>query len=143
MWLYICIIFLTLFVIYKERQALGCPTVPNGSDCNNKKGKAVEGTRIKSNDTIHSIFQKLKKAGSFADRWVVWRLGFIIGLSSTLICFYILKQRFPTEWELTVCLTVISMLVYLTLNFYNFHLFNHIKENIERGVELLKERFVF
>jgi heme/copper-type cytochrome/quinol oxidase subunit 4 len=141
MWIYVCIFFLTLFVIYKERQALGCPNVPDGSDCNNKKGKAVKGTRVKTDDNIDNIFHKLKKAGSFADRWVVWRLGFIIGITSTLICFYLLKKRFPTEWELIICLTVISTLVYFSLNFYNFHLFQHIKENIERGVELLKSRF--
>lgn len=140
MWIYIIIIFITLFVIYKERQALGCPTIPDGSDCDNKNGKAVKGTDIRNNDSVGQIFEKLKLAGSFSDRWVVWRFAIIISLTSTILCFYVLKKRFPSEWELIVCMAIISTLIYYGLNFYNFHLFSHIKKNIAEGVDILKSK---
>lgn len=140
MWIYIIIIFLTIFVIFKERQALGCPNIPDGRDCDNANGKAVKGTSPNRSDSISQIFEKLKLAGSFADRWVVWRLSFVVGITSTLLCFYIMNQRLPTEWELIVCSSIIMFLMYFCLNFYDFHLFSHIKQNISDGVELLKSK---
>lgn len=140
MYIYILVGLLVLFALYKERQALGCPDIPSGVDCDNANGKAVKGTLPLPSDSNDVIFQKIKKAADFSDRWVMWRIGFILSLPCVLLTYFFLHKRLPDEKELTVGMFVIAALFYFTLNFYKFHLINYVRNNIDEGVDILKSR---
>ena len=140
MWIYLLVAITFVYVLYKERQALGCPTVPNGQDCDNANGKAIKGTNPLPSDPTSVIFEKIRKAADFADRWVVWRLSYILALPTILLIYFFLYQRIPKEHELVISLFVITTVVYFTLNFYKFHLIDHAKNNIDEGVKILESR---
>jgi hypothetical protein len=137
MWGYIIIAFIFVYALYKERQALGCPTIPDGTDCDNCNGKAIKGTKPTHSDSVHTIKNKIKKAADFSDRWVVWRIAVMLGIVCPLIFFFFLYQRLPTEYEWTLSAFVITVAIYFTLNFYKFHLIDHAKNNISEGVDML------
>lgn len=140
MWIYLVIALVFVYALYKEREALGCPTIPNGEDCDNANGKAVRGTKPLPTDPTPVIFDKIRKAADFADRWVVWRISFLISLPSVLLIYFFLYQRFPDEHETLMGLFIISAIVYFALNFYKFHLINYVKDNIDEGVKILETR---
>lgn len=128
------------YTLYKERQALGCPTIPNGTDCDNANGKAVKGTCPSSKDSNEEICHKIKKASDFADRWVTWRIAILASLPCCALTSLIINKRFPTEHELLVNMIVISSIIYFIFNFYKFHLIDHARNNIIDGIEILKSR---
>jgi len=140
MYIYIFVGLLILFALYKERQALGCPEPPSGADCDNANGKAVSGTKPLPGDSNEVIYRKLQKAAAFGDRWVMWRIGFILSLPCMLLIFWFLNQKLPSEKELVVGMFVITALVYFMMNFYKFHLINVVQNNIDEGIRILKGR---
>lgn len=141
MWVYILIGILALYALYKEREALGCPTIPNGEDCNNQEGKAVKGTRASPYDTEIDLFLKLKRAGSYKDRFVFWRVALLSSIVCSFVIWFILYRRIPSEWELVVLIVVISSVTYFTDNFYKFHLVDHVKKNIEEIVDIMNRKY--
>ena len=140
MWVYLLVVLVSIYALYKERQALGCPDFPNIEDCDNKNGKAVKGSGPHPRDSNLIICSKLKLAGAYNDRFVFWRASLLVSLVSSVLLWFILYRRFPTEWELVVSMTVISSVVYFTQNFYKFHLSDYAKKNIHQAVEILRYR---
>ena len=140
MYIYALIALIVVYCIYKERQALGCPSIPDGSDCDNANGKAVKGTDPKPNDTDAQIYAKIKEAADFADKWVVWRIAILLGVASSFGVYFFLEYRVPDEKELAIGTFAIAALVYFTMNFYKFHLMNYARNNIDKGVGILETR---
>lgn len=141
MWCYFIILLLVVFCIYKERQALGCKDIPDGSDCKNNLGKAVIGTKSNFSDSDKKIFENIIFASEYANRDVVWRRAFLISCVSAIVIIWILYQRLPSEIEFTVIIIVITILMYSSSNFYKFHLIDHIQNNITESVNILKSRY--
>lgn len=135
---YIIILILLVYACYKEAQALGC----DGSckDCDNANGKAVAGTASSEADTNAEIYAKINKAASFTDRFVTWRIGYIVGFAIALLVIFLLYQTLPTELEFVVIILVAGALIYFTFNFYTFHLIKCIEKNIKDSVNLLSNR---
>lgn len=169
MYVYILVAILLIFALWKERQALGCPDNPFAFsiDCDNANGKAVKGTRSSPDDPTSVVVEKIKKASDFADRWVMWRIGFLVSFPCVVITYFFLNssviasaagkqcfsptgkaedimcslvKSFPSEKELVVGMFVITALLYFTLNFYKFHLINYAKKNVDEGVDILSSR---
>jgi hypothetical protein len=140
MWIYLLIALAFVYALYKEREALGCPTFPNGEDCDNANGKAIRGTKSLPSDPTPVVFDKIGKAADFADRWVVWRVSFLISLPCILFIYFFLYQRFPSEHESLIGMFVIAAVIYFTLNFYKFHLINYARNNIDEGLKILESR---
>lgn len=93
MYVYIFVAILLIFAIYKERQALGCPENPFSiSDCDNANGKAVKGTRSFPSDATNVVANKIKTASDFADKWVMWRIGFIISFPCVVLIYFFLNS---------------------------------------------------
>lgn len=128
------------YALYKERQALGCPNIPNGTDCDNANGKAVKGTNPLLTDSLEILFKKIKEAADFADKWVMWRIAFLISVPAILLIYYFTYHRLPDEKEMLIGMFVITAMVYFTLNFYKFHLINHAQKNIDDGVDIVKTK---
>lgn len=139
MWIYIAIAIFLVFVIYKERQALGCPTIPNGEDCDNANGKAVKGSAPEPGDDKETLYKKIIFGSRFMDRFVVWRVAIIVGFISTIFIYFFLYQRFPSELELTISLFVIAAVFYFILSFNKFHIVAHVEKNIEECVDQLRQ----
>ncbi len=166
MYIYIIVGILLIFALWKERQALGCPENPlSTTDCDNADGKAIKGTHSTPEDPTNIVVEKIKKAADFGDRWVMWRLCFLLSFpcvvatyfflhastsmfSSSETCyktdsgdlFCMLAKSFPSEKELIIGMFVITALTYFTLNFYKFHLINYARKNIDEGVDILASR---
>ncbi len=140
MWIYILLSIGIGYALYKEREALGCPTLPDGTDCDNANGKAIRGTDPQKTDSLETLFSKIKKAADFADRWVMWRIALLISVPCTFLIFLMLYKRIPTEIELLTSIFVITALIYFTLNFYKFHLINYAEKNIDDSVDMIRSR---
>lgn len=165
MYIYIAVFVFLVFVLWKERQALGCPEGLTFADCDNANGKAIKGTQPYPTDSTPVVADKIKKAADFGDRWVMWRIGLLLSVPCVIITYFFLNapvfttgkssmfcyegakgmmcdiaRSFPSEKELVVGMFVITTLVYFTLNFYKFHLINYAKKNIEEGVDILQNR---
>jgi RsiW-degrading membrane proteinase PrsW (M82 family) len=138
--IYILIFAFVLFALYKERQALGCRDIPDGSDCNNAEGKAIKGTKPLSTDSTSVVYQKIRKAADFSDRWVMWRIGILISFVCIIFITFFLRNSFPDPKELMVGMFVITAIVYFTMNFYKFHLINYARDNIDEGIRILSSR---
>ena len=126
-----------LYALYKERQALGCRLIPDGSDCDNARGKAVKGSHPKPGDSPEKLKERIKHAASFSDRWVVWRISILLGYAATFAIYFITFNRIPTERELLISWIIIGVLLYFTFNFYGFHLFRHVHDAIVRCLSKL------
>lgn len=167
MYVYILVAILYIFALWKERQALGCPEGLTFKDCNNAEGKAVKGTKPDQKDPTNIVFDKMSKAADFADRWVVWRVAFLISVPCVIVSYFFLNssiflstasqgadvciktinglrctlvKSMPSEKELVIGSFVITALVYFAFNFYKFHLINYAKNNIDTGINILKTR---
>jgi hypothetical protein len=140
MWVYVIICIFLIYALYKERQQLGCPDVPDGSDCDNANGKAVIGTEPHPNDSTSTLFNKIRKAACYLDRVVVWRWSVIFSAIAIIIYTFFIHKRFPTEVEWAVGIFVISGLCYFIQGFYKYHLGDYIKRNIDEGCQLIELR---
>lgn len=137
---YIIIAIIVIYSIFKEREALGCPRLPDLGDCNNEIGKAVHGTKPFSNDSNEILYSKIDKAAAYNNRFVFWRVAIITSFIGAFVLWFILFRRVPSEVELTVIMLVFSSITYFTNNFYKFHLSDYIKRNIQKSVEILENR---
>ena len=140
MWIYLFIAITLVYALYKERQALGCPDVPNGEDCDNANGKAVNGTKASPTDPTPVIYDKIRSAADFADKWVVWRISYLLAVPCILLIYFFLYQRLPKEHEAIVGIFIIGAVVYFVFNFYKFHLINYAKNHIDEGLRILETR---
>jgi hypothetical protein len=131
---------LLVYAIYKERQALGCRLIPNGSDCRNDLGKTVIGTKSDLSDSNEELYEKLKNAIYAGDRFVVWRLSVILAFICGLVIWCMCFQRIPTETELLVSLVTISALIYFSFGFYKFHMWDYVHKNAEQTLKYLYGR---
>src|SRR5437868_5592262 len=139
MWIYIIIAIVFIYILYKERQALGCPNIPNGTDCDNVNGKAVKGSKCNKEMSKEEILNTIDYASSYQERWVTWRTFLMLSIIVSIIIIFILHQRFPSEHEFLVYILVLMLGLTLTSNFYKFHLTDHVSKNISEGVQLLKQ----
>ena len=140
MWVYFIIIIFAIFALYKERQALGCPNIPNGCDCDNENGKAVKGTLPSPTDSNEEIYDKIKLAANVEERFVKWRVYFIISIVVSLLLWFVVYRRMPKEYEMVVSIIVIMLCLTLANKFYQFHLYRYIKKNIDASVDILDKR---
>jgi hypothetical protein len=138
--IYAAVAGVVAYALYKERQALGCPNVPDGTDCDNGNGKAVRGTYSSNSDSTPVVANKTIKAADFASKWVTWRIGLLTSIPCVGFIYYLLYKRVPTEQELLLCVAVITAIIYFMFNFYKFHLIDHARDNVTRGVTILTSR---
>ena len=139
MWIYIIIIVLFVFCIFKERQALGCKGwLWQGKDCDNGDGKAVKGSKPHPNDSKQTLLNKIKFSAAYHQRFVKWRIFVIVSIIASILIFFLIKRRVPSEWEMVICMMVLFLCMSLATNFYRFHLYNHISKNIDDSVEYLE-----
>ena len=140
MWIYIAVIAVIIYVIYKERQALGCPNIPNGADCDNANGKAVRGSDVNNRMGTSEILNKVEFASRYEDRWVKWRIFFMISVAIAVIFPYISTGTLVTEHNLIVCIVVVVSVLLSVSNFYKFHLTDIVANNISSAVNILRSR---
>ena len=140
MWVYIFIIVFLIYAYYKERQALGCPNIPTGQDCDNANGKAVKGSAPNPQDEPDVLFTKISYAAGFWDRWVIWRIAILAAAVSVMMIYFFLYERVPEENELAIGVFVIAAVIYFTMNFYKFHLYSYVENNINQSINLLRAR---
>lgn len=141
---YATLLILFVYALSKERESLGCFSIFENlfqcKDCDNAQGKAVRGTSSSEKDSNDDIFQKIKLAASYSDRFVIWRFCFILGLLATILIHFLTFSSFPSEKDLIIGTLVVFSMVYFAMNFYKFHLVSYIRKNIEKSIEILKER---
>lgn len=135
---YIGVTLALIYAIYKERQALGCKCIPDGSDCDNANGKAVEGTAPLENDDIDVLSNKILKASKFMNRWVIWRMAFMMSFICTILVSLMSDRNVPDAKHLLISMIVITFVIYATINFYGFHLISYIEKNIEKCLNKMK-----
>ncbi len=136
--IFIIFIFVIGYVVYKERQALGCGNFFEGKDCDNANGKAVRGTSPHPGDDTLTLLNKIDVAANYHSRFVQWRVFFLLAISCMLILWLVIFKRLPTLWEGSVGFIILFLAFILTSSFYKFHLSDHIKTNIEQCTNSLR-----
>lgn len=139
-WLYVGIVVFVIFLIYKERQALGCPTIPDGTDCDNINGKAVKGTQPHEDDDKLKLIEKIEHAAAYGDRDVIWRRCILFSMISIIVYNYLINKTFPKAYDLLCGAVVGAAISYFATSFYKFHLTDHIKNNIMKSLKMLREK---
>lgn len=134
---YILIGCLIIYALYKERQALGCKCIPDGTDCDNANGKVVIGTSPQNNDDKQKLKERLFLAVDSHSRFVVWRLALILAFISCMIIWFMAFQRIPSETELLISLFTIGTLIYFSFGFYQFHMWRYVQDNAKRTINKL------
>lgn len=137
---YIIIGLVIVHALYKERQALGCRTIPNGTDCDNGNGKVVQGTYPQKTDTPQELCSKIEKSLRAHDRFVVWRLALLIAFVAGIAIWFACFQKFPSESQLLITLFVISSLIYFSYGFYHFHMWRYVNKNAELSLKYLTSK---
>lgn len=142
MWIYIFTLFFAIYALFKEREALGCfPNPLDGKDCDNKSGKAIIGSHSTPDNSTPEILDNIVYASTYDNRFVRWRGVFLVSLIGTLLLWFVIFQKFPSEWEL-VCGVIVLFLVFSCIDrFYLFHVSKCIKENIDESVNILQDRY--
>ena len=141
MWVYVVICILLVYCIIKERQALGCKGwVWQDIDCDNGDGKAVKGSAPSEGESSKEVLDKIDYASEYHERFVKWRVFIIVSFVAAMMMWFILRREIPPEWELSVIMLVLFLSMLLACNFYKHHLYNKIKENINKGTEILRKR---
>ena len=140
MWIYLLICIFFIYALIKEREALGCTGRGVIAGCKNEDGKAIVGTTPYPNDSVDTIYNKIQLAASYQERFVKWRMVYIISTMAAFLLWFVLFRRIPTEWELVVIITILIFVGMGACNFYKFHLSDYIQENIDKSVEILKAR---
>ena len=143
MWTYILVFIIILYALYKEREALGCRGIFDGKDCDNDKGKAVEGSISSKNDNTPEILDKIEYAADYQLRFVKWRAFLIVAFLTTILLWFVVFQKFPREWELVVGILILFVAMSSATGFYLFHLYDHIKKNIDKSTDILRKRYRF
>jgi hypothetical protein len=141
MYIYFLIAVIFVYALYKERQALGCRTIPNGVDCDNRNGKVVKGTTPSLNDSTEVLLAKLEKIAHAHEEFVAWRISFMLAVVATLLVFYVCFQRLPSEVETMCSVLAIFSIIYFSFNFYNYHVWRYISQNTEDIADYLKTEF--
>jgi len=137
---YIAVGLTLVYALVKERSMLGCKVIPDADDCDNANGKVVKGCSPNASDTDEQLVNKLVNSAHYCDRIVVWRQAVILSFLSATLIWFILKERFPTEYELLVSMLVMSALIYFTSGFYKFHMHDYVRQNIVDAALIIKER---
>lgn len=131
---------LFLYALYKERQALGCRTIPNGVDCDNANGKVVRGTSPKQDDSTGTLLNKLELISKTHEEFVTWRVSFMLSIAIVLLIFFVCFNRVPTEIELVQSIFICFSTIYFSFNFYCFHVWKYIGKNTNDISKILRSR---
>jgi len=140
MWVYLIVAAILLYALHKERQQLGCPAFPDTNDCRNEDGKVLRGTKSDASDDEATIFGNIKTAADFASQWVIWRMAILLSSLATVLGFFLVYQRIPTEFELVGFMLVFTFCIYFMFGFYKFHMLDYVRKNIDESVDILQTR---
>lgn len=137
--LYLLILILFVYAVFKERQALGCKNyIWEGIDCDNANGKAVCGTAPEETDTQLDTVSKIKYAVAFPDRFVTWRITFIICVLCSIMIGYILFPEFPSEKNFLIMILILFTMITIVYGFYRFHMYDHISNHVNQLCEKIE-----
>ena len=139
-WVYLIIFLFVIYALYKERQFLGCKTIPDGSDCDNPNGKAVKGSEPLSSDDSQTLLNKIDFASKYTDREVVWRRSVIFSFIAIVMYAYLIYAAFPSAYHLFCGILIMAAVMYFSFNFYKYHMSDYIKNNIQASTDILRNR---
>ena len=140
MWIYICIALIFIYCIYKEHQALGCNSLFDLNDCDNANGKAVRGTVPSTNDSTDTLYKKIVIASTYSDKFVYWRIAYIMSIVIMVLFIFIIDRRAPSETEFVIGILVIMMVAFLVNGFYKFHVADYASKHIFEAIDILKSK---
>lgn len=125
---------LLIFVtIPTEKKDLFCPDMAYNKDkslCRDGNGGIYYHHQSKADDTVNVSIEKIRKIIGNNKKLVKWRRCLIFAILSTLAIFVFIFHRFPRGLELLISVFCITLLFYLSFNFYGFHHDDHVNNAI-------------
>ena len=135
-------ILLTIYIILKERESMGCNGISISHHCIDENSAYVFGTKAEPNDTKDILYKKLISSFGAYEKVAIWRRCVLIAI--VYCCYMMYMKKFE-------CLTQISpvlyatqiILVYATIQYWyfnhmNYHYHRKLKLNAEEIVNILK-----
>ncbi len=129
------------YAILKEREELGCFRISVEQQCDDQSSVYLLNTKMKQDDTLLTLKNRLKSILSYSDKGGVWKRCVII---STILCIfvYILNNFCYTNNSKFYYYALLVLLFfsahYFYFNYLNYHHFRNLKLN---GVEIIDHIF--
>lgn len=140
MWVYIVAVIFLILALLKERVQLGCSPFNLFKDCNNFDAKPLQGLQGKSTDSTKSLVDSLRRCGGAHKQVVLWRQAYILAFAIIVMYIFVMYTRIPSEKELATGLIVGFLVIYASLNFYQFHLSNISEAITNKNLDILESR---
>ena len=140
MWIYLLIIYIVCYCIYKERQSLGCYTIIECKDYDNKNGKAVKGTESSPDDSTEKVLDTIDFATDYQNRFVKWRILLLLSIFASVLIWFLLYKKLIPEWEMIFVTIMLFVIMASAVGYYKFHLDDHVMQNIRNSVNILRKR---
>ncbi len=137
--LFLCIFF--FIALPTERKDLMCPQGPltkNCKRCKEGNGKTYYGSKPKKSDTPKEILKRIEIAAVAGGKDVTWRKSFIFSLIASFLISFVVCNKLPDGKQLFLTTLIIFGAFYGYFSLYQYHHYNHIRDNILENVRKLK-----
>ena len=132
-------VILALIVGFLEIKDIQCPLAienPGWQGCTDGGGKIYARCRALPSDTVDVSLTKLNNAGISLTQKIDWRVSFV---AATLISLLLTIAFGEWTWKRFLLTFVLSYLVIFSFaNYYNYHHYRFIQENIQENVDNLQ-----
>lgn len=128
---YIVFFFFFFLALINEMKDIGCMSPAR---CQIKESPFIRDCVADSLDSATEALEKIKNGLTYNDKFILWRINFIGATISFIFLWFIIIGEFPSERNLVLGVLIIMFVFYFIGSFYNFHVRNPIKENLEKNI---------
>ena len=130
-------------IISTEKYDILCPDGPltkNKNLCKEGNGKTYNKAIPNKHDSLNTLISKISIACKAIRKDVIWRKLVITSSISLFLIFSIVMRRIPTIYEIVGMLLIMTTVGYGLNNFYNYHHYSHIENNILKSLKLITKK---
>lgn len=137
--LYALIFFMFYKALKMELADIYCPSQSCSKElCGEGKGAHYYNTEPAPGDSVDVLLTKIVKCAQLNRKTVYWRRSLMITLIATTILWLVLFERILRGYEAITAIFIIGGLWYYSFSFFNYHHFDHAKNNILKLCNAIK-----
>ena len=132
------VIIAFLFAFYLEYKDLFCP---DGGIAKVGKGNAYSKGKVKKDDDLDEILQKIRISSRYDEASVYWRRSIVFSVLLLFTLLILALQRLPNPYEILVSFVVIYMFVFLFQTYYQSVVSAPATKQVTEATEILKRSY--
>lgn len=140
------IIVAAVFVKYMDNQDWYCPRIfgnPEGV-CDWTNGMPYRNSTPEEGDSASQLLDRIESAAGAERKSIKWRKSFFLAVVIAVLVYalVITPGRLPCDrWpEFYTCIIIGFSVLYFHFNWYSYHRFNVPEENINKALDMLREK---